>query len=176
MRNFVIAAVAILALAGVVTSAEARSKARAMTTAEFFVQELKSNGQFEIESSTVALKKSRNDDLKKFAQQMIDDHKAADQKLTETLKQANLPEPQYSMIEEQKELLMNLTALDGVAFDRQYVQDQIQTHKGAINLLTAYSQRGDNNELKQLASTLLPTIKEHLQMAEGLRPNVTARR
>jgi len=176
MRNFVIAALAIFAFAGFVTSAEARSKAHAMTKAEPFVQELKSSGQFEIESSTVALQKSKNEDLRKFAQQMIDDHKAADQKLTETLKQANLPEPQYSMIEEQKDMLLTLTALEGVNFDRKYVQDQIQSHNAAINLLTSFSQRGDNKELKQLASTLLPTIKEHLKMAEGLRPSVTARR
>ena len=49
MRNLVIAAVAILALAGFVTSADARSKTRAMTEAGPFVQELKSSGQFEIE-------------------------------------------------------------------------------------------------------------------------------
>ncbi len=49
MRNFVIAALAIFAFAGFVTSAEARSKARAMTEAEPFAQELKSSGQFEIE-------------------------------------------------------------------------------------------------------------------------------
>jgi putative membrane protein len=176
MRNFLIAALAIFAFAGFVTSAEARSKARAMTEAAEFVQELKSSGQFEIESSTVALKKSQNEDLRKFAQKMIDDHKAADQKLFETLKQANLPDPQYSMIEEQKDLLLTLTALEGLTFDRKYVQDQIQAHNETINLLTSYSQRGDNSELKQLASTLLPTIKEHLQMAEGLRPSVTARR
>ncbi len=176
MRNFVIAAVAILALAGFATSADARSKTHGMTNAEHFAQELKSSGQFEIESSTVALQKSRNDDLKKFAQKMIDDHKAADQKLMDTLKQANLPEPKYSMLGEHRDLLFQLTASDGVAFDRRYVQDQIQAHNQAVKLLTTYSKRGDNDALKQLASSLLPTIQEHLKMAEELRPKVTARR
>ncbi len=176
MRNFVIAAVAILALAGFAASAEARSKAHALTTAGDFAQELKSSGQFEVEASTVALQKSRNDDLKKFAQKMIDDHKAADQKLMDTLKQANLPEPKYSMLAEQRDLLFQLTASDGAAFDRKYVQDQIQAHRQAINLLDTYSKRGDNDALKQLASSLLPTIKEHLKMAEELSPKVTARR
>ena len=93
MRNFMIAAVAILAFAGFVASAEARSKTEAMNTAAHFAQELKSSGQFEIESSQLALKISSNDDIKKFAQKMIDDHTAADKKLAQTLKQANLPEP-----------------------------------------------------------------------------------
>jgi putative membrane protein len=176
MRNFVIAALAIFAFAGFVTPVEARSKARAMTEAEPFAQELKSRGQFEIETSSLALRTSSNDEIKKFAQHMIDDHTAADQKLAETLKQANLPGPEYGMNEEGRDLFNQLTVLQGAAFDRAYVRDQIQGHEKAIELLEAYSKRGDNDALKQLASTLLPTIKEHLQMAEGLRSSVTARR
>jgi putative membrane protein len=176
MRNFVIAAVAILALAGFVVSAEAASKADAMNTAEQFAQELKSSGQFEIESSEIALATSSNDDIKKFAQKMIDDHKAADKKLTATLKQANLPEPKYGMDEQTRGLVSQLAVLTGTTFDRDYVRDQIQGHEKAVALLESYSKDGDNDALKQLASTLLPMIKEHLAMAKALRSSVTARR
>ena len=69
-----------------------------------------------------------------------------------------------------------LIVLQGAAFDRAFVRDQIKAHEQAVELLEGYSKRGDNNALKQLASTLLPTIKEHLQLAEGLRSSVTARR
>ena len=172
MRNFVIAAAAILAFAGFVTSAGARSEAKAMNTAEHFAQELKSSGQFEIQSSQLALRTSSNDEIKKFAQKMIDDHTAADQKLTETLKQANLPGPKYGMDQDSRGLVKQLAVFRGAAFDRAYVRDQIQGHEKAVELLAAYSKSGDNDALKQLASTLLPTIKEHLQMAEGLRSNV----
>ena len=176
MRNFMIAAVAILAFAGFVASAEARSKTEAMNTAAHFAQELKSSGQFEIESSQLALKISSNDDIKKFAQKMIDDHTAADKKLAQTLKQANLPEPKYGMDEETRGLVSQLAALTGTTFDRDYVRDQIQGYEKAVELLAAYSKGGDNDALKQLASTLLPTINEHLQMAKALRSSVTARR
>ena len=107
---------------------------------------------------------------------MIDDHTAADQKLTETLKQENLPGPEYGMDGETRDLFNQLTVLQGSAFDRAYVKDQIQGHEQAAELLEGYSKRGDNDALKQLASTLLPTIKEHLQMAEALGSSVTARR
>ncbi len=107
---------------------------------------------------------------------MIDDHTAADKKLTETLKQANLPEPEYAMEEENRDVLQQLFPLSGAAFDRAYVRDQIKAHEQAVELLETFSKRGDNNALKQLASSLLPMIKEHLQLAEGLRSSVTARR
>ena len=176
MRNLVIAAVAILAFAGFVTSADALSTASAMKEAGAFAQELKSSGQFEIESSNLALRKTENDQIKKFAQKMIDDHTAADHKLTDTLKQANLPEPQYGMDEKNRDVFQQLIVLNGAAFDRAYVRDQIQAHEKAVELLETYSKSGDNDALKQLASSLLPTIKEHLQMAEGLQSSVTARR
>ena len=176
MRNFVIAAVAIFAFASFVTSAEARSRARSFTDAAEFVQDLKSSGQFEIESSDLALRTSSNDEIKKFAQHMIDDHNAADQKLTDTLKQEKLLGPEYGMDAEGQDLFNQLTVLQGSAFDRAYVRDQIQGHEQAVELLEGYSKRGDNDALKQLASTLLPTIKEHLQRAETLGSSVTARR
>jgi putative membrane protein len=176
MRNFVIAALAIFAFAGFVTSAEARSRAKSFTEAAEFAQDLQSSGQFEIESSTLALRISSNDEIKKFAQKMIDDHTAADQKLMDTLKQAKLPTPEYAMDTEGRDLINQLTVLQGSAFDRAYVRDQIQGHKQAVELLEAYSKQGDNDALKQLASTLLPTIKDHLKMAEGLGSSVTAKR
>ena len=176
MRNFVIAAVGILAFAGFVTSAKAGSKARAMKEAEPFAQELKSSGQFEIESSKLALARTKNEEIKKFAQKMIDDHTAADEKLIETLKQTNLPAPKHGMDEKTRDLFNQLTALHGANFERAYVRDQIKGHEEVVALLEAYSKKGDNDALKQLASTLLPTIKEHLQMAEGLRSSATARR
>jgi putative membrane protein len=177
MKYFAIAVAAIFALAGFVNGAEARSKARAFTDAEKFAQELKSSSQFEIASSTMALSQSNNEEIKKFAQRMIDDHRAADQKLTDTLKQANLPEPEYTMLEEQSELMQNLELAHGASFDRRYIQDQIQGHREAIQLLEGYQKRGDNDSLKQLASSLLPTIEEHYRMAQNLGSSgATARR
>ena len=177
MRSFVIAAVAIFALAGIITtSAQALTKASAYTNAGDFAQALQSSGQFEMESSTVALQKTNNEELRTFAQKMIDDHKAAAQKLMDTLKQANLPAPEYAILTADRDKINTLTALTGAQFERKYIEDQITAHREAASLLEMYSQRGDNAALKQLAANLLPTIKEHLQAAEGLHLNVTAKR
>jgi hypothetical protein len=46
-----------------------------------------------------------------------------------------------------------------------------------MELLEIYGKRGDNADLKQLAETLLPTIKEHYELAQNLtRGGATARR
>jgi putative membrane protein len=177
MKYFAIAAAAIIALAAAVTGSEAGSKARSFTDAGEFAQALKSSGNFEIVSSALALQNSDNDEVKKFAQKMIDDHKAADQKLTDTLKQANLKEPEYAMLEEQTELVQQLEPLHGARFDRSYLQDQVQGHRDVIQLIQVYTKSGDNDALKQLASSLLPAIEEHHRMAQTLMSSgATARR
>ncbi|MFZ1106965.1 MAG: DUF4142 domain-containing protein [Rhodomicrobium sp.] len=177
MKYFAIAAAAILALAATASGSEARSKARAFTNAGEFAQELKSSGNFEILSSALALQNSDNGEVKKFAQKMIDDHKAADQRLTDTLKQAHLPEPEYTMTEENAALVQDLEPLHGARFDRRYLQDQVQGHRDAIQLIEGYTKSGDNDALKQLASSLLPTIEEHYRMAQALSASgETARR
>ncbi len=48
-------------------------------------------GRFEIATSQLALKKSQAPDVKRFAQQMIDDHTAAAQKLAAVATDAGLP-------------------------------------------------------------------------------------
>ncbi len=177
MKYLMIAAAAIFSLTSSATSSFAGSKGGEFTHAEEFAQELKSSGNFEIVSSGLALEHSDNDQIKQFAHKMIDDHQAADKKLTETLKQADLPEPDYAMTEEFTEKVQQLEALQGARFDRQYVQDQIQGHKDAIELLEGYQQRGDSQALKDFAATLLPTIKEHYELAQSLNAGgATARR
>jgi len=177
MNKLVIAALAIISLAGLVSPLQARSKAQAVTNAEEFAQELKSAGQFEIESSVLALQRTKDEAIRQFAQKMIHDHTEAAGKLTETLKQANLPEPAYGQDAEHKDLFNTLfVAEQEPQFVAQYVQDQIQGHEKVVALIEAYLKDGDNEALKQYASTILPMIKEHLKLAEGLRPNVTARR
>ncbi len=177
MKYLAIAAAAIFVLATCVTGLEARSRARAFTDAGEFVQELKSSGHFEYVASTLALQRSDNEAVKKFAQKILDDQKAADQKLDDTLKQAKLPEPEYAMNEEDGELAQQLDPEHGARFDRLYIQGVTEASREAIELLENYGMHGDNADLKKLAETLLPEVKEHYQMAQNLgASNATARR
>jgi putative membrane protein len=57
-----------------------------MTPVQFVVQ-AKNGNQFEIASSTLALDRTQNDQVKEFAQRIIDDHKLSDDQLREVLNQ-----------------------------------------------------------------------------------------
>jgi putative membrane protein len=64
--------------------------------------------------------------------------------------------------------LDNLTKSNGQDFTKQYDDMQVSAHKDAVSLFERYAKDGDNPDLKAFAGKTLPTLKEHLQMAQDL--------
>ncbi|MBT3072137.1 DUF4142 domain-containing protein [Rhodomicrobium sp. Az07] len=175
MRRFLIAVAALLTAASFAAPSFAQLATPKLSPAQTFVRDLSSAGQFEIQSSYIALQKTDNEDVRQFARKMVEDHSAADAKLKDTLKQANIKEPTVTIDERRMQELDYLKVADR-DFDRQYIQQQRKAHRDTVKLLENYIQRGDNAELKQFATNLLPTIKQHLEMADNLKPKESARR
>lgn len=61
----------------------------------------------------------------------------------------------------------HLKEMGGASFDRLYLRDQRRAHEQAIKLFQTEAQNGTDPDLKQFASTNLPTLQEHLQMIEA---------
>lgn len=70
---------------------------------------------------------------------------------------------------EHQQLMQRLQQARGAEFDRLYMQQQVQAHQRAVDMFTAYSQQGDNAELKQWAAKTLPALQQHLQRAQQLQ-------
>ena len=124
---------------------------------------------FEAQASQIALQKSQNSDVKTFAQRMIDDHT----KSTNALKQALSDErsdivPPPDLDSGHKDMLAKLQDAPSSSFNRTYMDMQVEGHRQAVALHQNYAQSGDDPKLKALAGTLLPTVKEHLAMAERI--------
>jgi putative membrane protein len=133
-----------------------------------FIQQAAESNQFEIQSSQLALQKSKNAELKKFAQRMIDDHTKIADELKALLAKANIPVPEIQLGPQDQALLAKLKNEKEAAFDRTYVMDQRKGHIQAVNLVEAYAKNGEIPALKQFASKILPTLKEHLKLAQQL--------
>jgi putative membrane protein len=182
MKYILPALLAVLALGLLSSSSEARTRKHpAITQAappQKFIQKVADSNQFEIKSSQIALDKSKNDEIRRFAQRMIDDHTKIGDEFKAVLQQANLPQPSDNLNQQDRMVLAKLQNEKEPAFDRTYVASQRRGHQQAVQLLRNYSRSGGNKALKQLAAKTLPIIKEHLKMAEGLRAgrNLSARR
>ncbi|MGY2051529.1 DUF4142 domain-containing protein [Methylobacterium sp. JK268] len=70
---------------------------------------------------------------------------------------------------EQQAMLAELARTPaGPRFDRTYARIQVQAHRTAIGMTQAYLQGGPNPALRTYAEQVLPSMQEHLAMAERL--------
>lgn len=138
------------------------------SSASDFVKNAAISGMFEIQSSELALGKKVSAD-RQFAKRMIRDHKKADAELKHLVraKHINVQIP-TKLDDEHQKMLDQLRGEKGSQFEKDYAQMQQQGHQQAVSLFQNYSQSGDNPALKQWAGKTLPTLQDHLSMAEKL--------
>jgi putative membrane protein len=78
-----------LALAVLATPFTARA-ADASQTTQTFIKDAVIGNTFEVEAGNIVVKKTRNNDVKNFAQRMVTDHSQANNTLNDELKTENL--------------------------------------------------------------------------------------
>lgn len=150
------------------------SAATSSSASQTFVQKATIGNQFEILSSQVALDRSQNDDIRQFAQDMIQDHEKAGQDMKAALTQAKkensrLKEPSKQLDSKHKQILQDLKAAPaGDSFDREYTKAQIDAHNETLALFRDYSENGDNTALKNFATATVPTLEAHKQHVDEL--------
>ena len=115
----------------------------------------------EIEAGKVALSQSRNEQVRNYAQKMIDDHQQAQQELEELAQAKGVTLPD--------EPVKKLSALEGDKFDKQYMQQGgLNDHRNTHRLVERAQTRASDPELKELAAKMEPIISQHLTMARDV--------
>ncbi len=150
----------------VASSAIARNGS--VASAENFVNKAILSDMFEIQSSRIAIERAKNDDIKNFAQLMVDEHTRTSEHLQGILRTTNMKTPSTLDAEHQK-MVEELQSMPDSNFDHRYLSMQIAAHEKAIKLFSDYAQRGMDAALKSFASDTLPTLKEHLNEANQLK-------
>ena len=127
----------------------------------------------EIELGKLALQKSTTDDVKKFAQEMIEAHTASSAKLKAAATKAGLSGaiPTFLGINNSTSL-SKLQALSGEAFDREYLKNQVSVHEDALKAQEAYAKNGDVPELRALAKSATSMVRNHLDEASKLAKTI----
>ena len=123
-------------------------------------------GMAEVELAKLALQKSTNADVKKFAQMMVTDHTKANEELKAlaTKKSITLPTDLGS----HKSTLDDLNEKTGAEFDKAYVEAMVDDHETDVDL---FEDNADNSDadIKAFATKTLPTLKSHLQMIKDIQ-------
>ena len=144
--------------------------APAADTAAGFSARLALSDLYEIESGRLALGRSGDNDVKRFAQMMVDDHARTSNEvramLAQQAVQADVPR---TLDSEHRSRMAALQAAAPAAFDQTYVDQQIAAHEATLALIRDYARSGDNQAFRDWANRTAPAIENHLQMARGLK-------
>lgn len=132
-----------------------------------FMMMLATGGMNEIGLSQTALSKSTNDDVKQFAQKMVDDHTAAGDELKSLAMSKSVTLP-MEMDAKHKAMNSKLMGMSGSAFDAAYIKGLVSDHEKTVAMLQKEASSGKDADAKALAAKLLPTVQGHLDMARNL--------
>uniref|UniRef100_UPI00286DDF73 DUF4142 domain-containing protein n=1 Tax=Chamaesiphon sp. VAR_69_metabat_338 TaxID=2964704 RepID=UPI00286DDF73 len=121
----------------------------------------------EIQTSQLALNRSKNPQILKYAQEMIQAHTDSTAKLKPIATRLNLAMPKTLGAENQS-LVNQLNSLSGTQFDLAYTSGQARAHARTQAVFQTELQQGKNPQLKAFANEILPVVSMHLQMAKSL--------
>jgi putative membrane protein len=155
-------------------SFEMNSSAAKVSSADrSFITKAAEGGLAEVELGQLAQEKAKDSKIKDFGKRMVDDHgKANDQlKSLASSKGVNLPSDLNAKDKAEKD---RLSKLSGEQFDKAYMSLMVKDHTKDVSEFRRESQSAKDPEVKNFASSTLPTLEEHLKIAKSIAPQQSA--
>jgi len=132
-----------------------------------FVKDAALGGMAEVELGKLATQKAASDEVKQFGQKMVDDHTKANDQLKQVAAKESISIPD-ALDSKHQSRINKMSKLSGPDFDKAYIKDQVKDHQQDVNEFKSEADNGSDPNIKQFASSTLPTLQEHLSMAKDL--------
>lgn len=133
--------------------------------------------QIDIDYAKIAEQKGSNNDVKNFAKTMAKDHQDVINQATSLAEKLKLvPENNattQSLLDNAANVREKLNSLHGAEFDKFYIDNEVEYHKAAIDIVeNVLIPNSTNAELKNLLSSALPLFKMHLEHAQKVQAEI----
>jgi putative membrane protein len=140
-----------------------------------FVHMALEGGMTEVQLGQLALQKSSNDDVKQFAQKMVDDHTKLGDAMKQVAQQMSVKAPD-ALSKKDRSAMAKLQALNGDDFDRAYIKDMVKDHEQDVKDFKQEAQTTLNPALRNVVVQGEQVIEAHLQMIQQIaqKNNVVA--
>jgi putative membrane protein len=133
-----------------------------------FVGQANLGAPFQVDSGRLAETKATSAAIRSYAHLMVTSHIPVVNALNVILKQKNVTPSNTLLHGAYNAMISTLEADRRTAFDRDYVNGQVEYQKGNAALFEQEIQNGTDPDLKEFARKTLPKIVDHLQRAERL--------
>jgi len=133
--------------------------------------------QGEVDYSQLGVEKATNASVKQFAQLMVKDHGAMLDAVKSLATKLNVtPSPNDKVNDLQKESQKDIADLNGKTvgkdFDNEFMEEQVDMHQEALDLLNDLDSKTTNADLKAAIAEAKPKVQAHLDQAKAIKDKV----
>jgi len=136
-------------------------------TDKMFVKKALQGGMAEVQLGQLTLQKSNNDQVKQFAQRMIDDHTKLGEQMKPVAQELGVSDPN-DISKKDKSTIAKLQGLSGPAYDEAYIRDMVKDHKQDLSEFQTEASSGQDQTVKDVANQGSKVIAQHLQMIQQI--------
>lgn len=133
-----------------------------------FAMKAATGSMMEVELGKIAMTNASLPAVSQFGQTMVNDHSKAHEDLKSAAQAKGITLPDMPDNDQQK-MIDDLRGKKGHDFDKDYIDMMVKDHKDDIDLFEKEAEKGNDADLKAWASAMLPTLREHLRIAEGIQ-------
>lgn len=131
----------------------------------------------DIDAGKLAKSKSKNKEVKAFAQRMVTDHTGVNKQATTLVKKLNVTPEESDTSKALKqsgaEMMAKLKGLKGKEFDKAYVDNEVTYHQTVMDALDkTLIPNAKNEELKALLVKVRPAFVAHLEHAKHMQSSM----
>jgi putative membrane protein len=128
-----------------------------------FLKHAIDGNMFEIKASEAAQQQAQDDQVKKFAQQMVQDHQQALDQLKQIAQSKGVQAPS-DLSQPHQEELQAMQSLQGKDFDQSYISAMKAAHAKDVSKFTDKAAVSKDQDIKQFCAQIVPKLREHRQM------------
>jgi putative membrane protein len=129
-----------------------------------FIKDAGAGNATEVEMGKLAQQNGASDGVKQFGQRLAADHGKANEELRQIADRHGVS---FAAAPHQKDI-DKFSRLKGAQFDKAFAGHMVKDHKLDIAKFRTEAKKGKSADVKTFASDALPTLEEHLKIAQGL--------
>jgi putative membrane protein len=131
-------------------------------------------GMAEVELGRLATQRAGDASVREFAARMVADHSRANSELKAIAGRKGIQLP-TEINSDQKSEMDKLSKMSGAEFDKEYMSAMLKDHETDVKDFDTQAKDGNDPDIKAFAGKTLPTLQQHLQMAQQAAQKVGAK-
>jgi putative membrane protein len=132
-----------------------------------FVHKALEGAAAEVQLGQLAQEKSQSEDVKQFAQRMVQDHTQFGIEMQPVAKQLGVSQPK-GLSKKDKQVMAKLQGLSGQQFDEEYIKVMVKDHREDLKDFKTEAEMSQDPNVKQAVQQGVTVITDHLKMIEQI--------